>query len=142
VVLRPPVARCGSERCKLKNEAKLVLLEMPPTMRFVAAYVCAVSRLMISLAQPGTTQREVVGAPNRPEVERWRGKEPVVESGDRQKACTSMRCKLRTLWLELNCPKPNSQGSSCSPIGTMPQADALLGLDSYVRLRPPLQERR
>jgi hypothetical protein len=35
---------------------------------------------MISLAQPGTTQREVVGAPNRPEVEIERGKEPVVEA--------------------------------------------------------------
>jgi len=42
---------------------------------------------MVSLAQPGGTQKEVLGAPNRPEIERWRGKEPVVESGDEQKMC-------------------------------------------------------
>ena len=35
---------------------------------------CAVSRLMISLAQPGNTQKEVFGSFNLPGVERRRGK--------------------------------------------------------------------
>src|SRR5947209_7307146 len=97
---------------------------------------------MISLAQPGSTQKEVLGAPNQPEVERWKGKEPVVESGGQQKTCM-LRCrKLRTLGLELNCPKPNAQGSSCSPIGTTPEADALLNADFYVRSGFLLQGRR
>src|SRR5437867_11087659 len=115
---------------------------MSATLRPMTSYVCAASRLMISLAQPGRTQREVLGAPNPPEVERWRGKEPVVESGDRQKACMSMRCKLRTLWLELHCPKPNGEGSSCPPIDTMSEIDALLRLSFYVRPGRPLQGRR
>ena len=112
------------------------------TLRLVTRYVCAASRLMRSLAQPGSTQREVLGAPNRPGTERRRGKEPVVESGDRQKACMSMCCKLRTLWLELNCPKPNREGSSCPPIDTMSEIDALLRLSFYVRFGRPLQGRR
>jgi len=31
---------------------------------FVSPRLCAVSRLIVSLAQPGTTQREVVGLPH------------------------------------------------------------------------------
>jgi len=73
----------------------------------VTASVCAASHLMVSPAQPGSTQKEVLGAPNRPEVERRRGKEPVVESSDWQKMCMPGCCKLRALWPELNCPKPN-----------------------------------
>jgi hypothetical protein len=88
---------------------------------------------MVSLAQPGRTQKEVLGAPNRPEIERWRGKEPVVESGDEQKMCRFMRRKLRVLWSELDCPKPNREGSSCPPIDTTSEVDALLHLDCYVR---------
>ncbi len=66
-----------------------------PTLRPVTAYVCAVSRLMISPVQPGRTEREVLGAPDRPEIERWRGKEPVMESGGQQKT-GMLRCrKLR-----------------------------------------------
>jgi hypothetical protein len=56
---------------------------------------------MVSLAQPGSAQKEVLGAPNRPEIERWRGKESVVESGGQQKTRMLMRPKLRTLGSEL-----------------------------------------
>jgi hypothetical protein len=111
-------------------------------LRFMTAYVCAVSRLMRSPMQSGRTEREVLGAPNRPEIERWRGKEPVMESGGQQKACMLMCCKLRVLWLELNCPKSNREGSSCSPIDTMPEIDAFLRLGFYGRSGRPLQERR
>jgi hypothetical protein len=112
------------------------------TLRLITHYVCAVSRLMISPVQPGRTEREVLGAPNRPEIERWRGKEPVMESGGQQKTCM-LRCrKLRVLWLELDCPKPNLQGSSCPPIDTRPGIDALLRLGSYVRPGRPLQKSR
>jgi hypothetical protein len=97
---------------------------------------------MISLAQPGRTQKEVLGAPNRPEIERWRGKEPVVESGEEEKMCRFLCRKLRALWSELNCPKPNLQGSICSPIDTTSEVDALFRLDFYVRSRRLLEERR
>jgi hypothetical protein len=97
---------------------------------------------MVSPVQPGSTQKEVLGAPNPPEVERWRGKEPVVESGDEQKMCMFMCCKLRALWSELDCPKPNFQGRSWPPIDTASQVDALLRLDFYVRSGRLLQERR
>src|SRR5947209_8116699 len=111
-------------------------------LRFITACVCAASRLMVSPAQLGSTQKEVLGAPNRPEIERWRGKEPVVESSDWQKMCMPRCCKLRALWSELDCPKPNLQGSSCPPIDTTSEVDALLRLDFYVRSGRLLQERR
>src|SRR6266576_2930415 len=97
---------------------------------------------MVSPVQPGRTRRNVLGAPNRPEAERQRGKEPVEESGNQQKTCRLMCCKLRALWSERDCPKPNFQGSRCSPIGTTPEADALLRLDFYVRFGRPPQGRR
>jgi len=115
---------------------------MPATLPPVTAYVCAASRSMVSLAQPGSTQKEVLGAPNRPEVERQRGQEPVVESGDEQKMCMFMCCKLRALWSELDCSKPNFQRSRCPPIDTTSEVDALLRLDFYVRSGRLLQERR
>ena len=55
------------------------------TLQLVTRYVRAVSGSIVSLAQPVRTQKEVLGAPSRPEVERQKGKEPVVESGDEQK---------------------------------------------------------
>ena len=103
------------------------------TLRLMTAYVCASSRLMVSPVHLGRTQKEVLGAPNRPEIERWRGKEPVVESGEEQKMCIFLCRKLRALWSELNCPKPNLQGSSCPPIDTTSQIDAILNGDFYVR---------
>jgi hypothetical protein len=116
--------------------------ELPATLPLVTASVCAASRSMVSPAQPGRTQKEVLGAPNRPEIERWRGKEPVAESGDEQKMCMFLRRKLRALWSELDCPKPNLQGSRCPPIDTTSEVDALLRLDFYVRSGRLLQERR
>jgi len=88
---------------------------------------------MVSPVQLGRIQKEILGAPNLPEIERGRGKEPVVESGDEQKMCMFLRRKLRALWSELNCPKPNLQGSSCPPIDTTSQVDAILNGDCYVR---------
>src|SRR5690348_13549168 len=83
------------------------LINSSVTLRLVTAYVCAVSRLMGSPMQSGRTEREVLGAPNRPDIERWRGKEPVMESGGQQKTCV-LRCrKLRMLWPELDCSKSN-----------------------------------
>src|SRR5689334_11121955 len=85
------------------------------SLRLVTPCVCAVSRLMRSPVQLGRTERKVLGAPDLPEIERWRGKEPVMESGGQQKTCT-LRCrKLRVLWRELDCPKPNREGSRCPP---------------------------
>ena len=34
---------------------------------------------------------------------------------------------------ELDCPKPNPQGSICPPIDTMPEVDVILSCDFYVR---------
>jgi hypothetical protein len=47
---------------------------LPATLPLVTAYVCAVSRLIVSLVQPGSTQKEVLGPPNLPRAERQRGK--------------------------------------------------------------------
>jgi hypothetical protein len=63
----------------------LVSFILPPTLRLVTASVCAVSRLTVSLVQQGSTQKELLGSPNRPGTERQRGKEPVAESSDEQK---------------------------------------------------------
>ena len=49
---------------------KLVGSQGSKVIHLVAAYVCAVSRLMVSLAQPGNTQKEVFGSFNLPGVER------------------------------------------------------------------------
>ena len=43
---------------------------MPTTLRLVTAYVCAISRLMISLAQPGNTQKEGFRSFDLPGVEK------------------------------------------------------------------------
>ncbi len=48
-----------------------------------------------------------------------------MESGDEQKMCMFLHRKLRALWSELNCPKPNFQGSICPPIDTTSEVDAL-----------------
>jgi hypothetical protein len=102
-------------------------------LRLVTAYVCAVSRLTVSLVQPGSTQKEVLGSPNRPEAERQRGKEHVAESSDQTKICRLTRCKNRALRRELDCPKPNSQESNCPLIDTISEVDAILSGDFYVR---------
>ncbi len=56
-----------------------------------------------------------------------------MESGGQQKTCM-LRCrKLRVLWLELDCPKPNLQGSSCPPIDSMSEIDALFFAPRFLR---------
>ena len=57
-----------------KERVMLEILVLPATLPLVTAYVCAVSRLTVSLVQPGSTQKEVPGSPNRPGTERQRGK--------------------------------------------------------------------
>ncbi len=42
-------------------------------LRLVTASVCAVSRTIVSLAQPGVTEKEVTGRPHLPGPERERG---------------------------------------------------------------------
>jgi hypothetical protein len=88
---------------------------------------------MVSLAQPGSTQKEVLGPPNLPGAERQRGKEHVVERSDELKIGRLMRCKIRALWRELDCPKPNSQGSMRTPIDTISEVDAILNRDYHGR---------
>ena len=89
----------------------------------MTASLCAVSRTIVSLAQPGRTQKEVLGSPTLPRPERERGQEHGVESSGGPKACKPRCCKTRVLWRERHCPKPNSQGSICPPIGTTSIAD-------------------
>ena len=95
------------------SQGCLMSLRLPPpeglTSRHIGAHpVCAVLRLIVSLVQPGSTQKEVLGSPNLPGAERQRGKEHVVERSDELKICRLMCCKIRALWRELDCPKPNS----------------------------------
>lgn len=47
-----------------------ILYVIPADLRLVTATVCAVSRLLISLAQPGSAQKEVFGPFNVPGIER------------------------------------------------------------------------
>jgi hypothetical protein len=72
-------------------------------------------------------------APNLPGVETQRGNEHVAESGDQTKIGKLMRCKVRALWRELDCPKPNSQGSMRTPIDTLSEVDAILNRDCHGR---------
>jgi len=79
------------------------------TLPLVTAYVCAMSRAITSLAQPGRTWKEVLGSAILPDTERFRGPEPDGKAAMYLKACTDRRRKTRTLWQELHCPKFNSQ---------------------------------
>jgi hypothetical protein len=64
----------GREATLLSREFRLCPKAELVTLRLVTAYVCAVSRLTVSLAQPGRTQKEVPGSPNQPRAERQKGK--------------------------------------------------------------------
>ena len=95
----------------------------PSLLRLVSASVCAVWRLTISLAQPGTTQKEVVGSLDLPRPEKEQGQQHVENAMTIPKAQRDGRRKTRALWQELNCPKSNSLGSICPPIGNVPDTD-------------------
>lgn len=79
------------------------------TLPLVTAYVCAMSRTITSLVQPGRTRKEVLGSAILPDTERFRGPEPDGKAVMHPKACRDRRCKTRTLRQELDCPKFNSQ---------------------------------
>jgi hypothetical protein len=103
---RAEMTRENSERKRYRGK---MTTKKTPTLRFIAASLCAVSRLMVSLVQPGRTQRKVLGSPHQPGAERRRGKEHVMESGDEPEVQRNMRRKTRALWQELNCPKSTSR---------------------------------
>ena len=94
-------------------------------LRLASATVCAVWRLTISLAQPGTTQKEVVGSLDLPRPERGQGQQHVENAATVPKAQRNGRRKTRALWQELDCPKSNSQGSICPPSGNVPDTAVL-----------------
>jgi len=56
-----------------------------------------------------------------------------VESNNELKRGRLMCCEIRALWRELDCPKPNSQGSMRTPIDTLSEVDAILNRDCHGR---------
>ena len=98
-VIRKAVTR-SSAGGRWKSALRGNSLAAHPTAR----PVCAVRRSVVSLAQPGRTQKEVLGSPNLPGPEREREQEHVVESGAGMKTCRPRCCKTRVLWRELHCP--------------------------------------
>jgi hypothetical protein len=56
-----------------------------------------------------------------------------VESTNELKIWRLMCCEIRALWRELDCPKPNSQGSMRTPIDTISEVDAILNRDYHGR---------
>jgi hypothetical protein len=72
-------------------------------------------------------------SPSLPGAEKQRGQEHVAESSDQTKIGNLMHCKVRALWRELDCPKPNSQRSMRTPIDTLSFVDAILNGDYHGR---------
>ncbi len=66
----------------------------------------------------------------------------MLESGDVVETQHDGCRDARILWQELDCPKPNVQGSICPLIGNMSDTDALLNTIMYGRIVFFLQEGR
>ena len=56
-----------------------------------------------------------------------------MESSKELKVGRLMCCKIRALWRELDCPKPNAQGRMRTPIATLSKVDAILNRDCHGR---------
>jgi hypothetical protein len=74
-----------------------------------ARRVCAVRRFVVSPAQPGGTRREVLGSPDLPRGESPTGNRACQGRGGRLEASRAGYRKIRTIWLKLDCLKPNPQ---------------------------------
>jgi hypothetical protein len=75
----------------------------------IARPVCAVRRFVVSPAQPGRTRREVLGSPDLPRGESPTGTRACQGRGGRLEASRAGYRKIRTIWLKLDCLKPNPQ---------------------------------
>ena len=76
---------------------------------------CAVSRTMVSLAQPGGTERRVLGSPAYFHSERGEGTAACRERGGQPKTCRLTHCKTRTIRVRLDCLKPNLRSGRLVP---------------------------
>jgi hypothetical protein len=130
-LLRSSTSHGTRGKSRIRSEEHVRYVSTKGTL--VAHRVCAVSRRMISLVQPGSTQKEVFGSPNLPGSEKGRGTEPGAESSKERKR-GRLRCgKIRALWRELDGPKPHAQGSMRTPLDTFSDVDAIRNSDGHGR---------
>jgi len=69
----------------------------------------AAGRDLISPVQPGRTRKEVLESPCLPGVERRKETQHAWKAMVCEKTLKQSRCKIRTLWLKLDCLKSNRQ---------------------------------